>query len=341
MQQKQISYKILFACMIYSIQYAVSQDIQFSQFYASPIYLNPAFAGNTIQDRFAINYRNQWAAIPGGFNSFNFSYDHNFDGKNGLGVIAVKDVAGSTQLNFTSFGINYSYNYIIKRNLAMRLGVGAEYAQRSIAVDKLIFPSQLNGANASTPTYSFDNKPYLDFATGGIIYSGQFWAGFALKHITQPTQQVSGITTSLYAVPRLYSVHGGYQIPIKKSSKRKVVTSVTPVTHYKSQLNWDQADVGAYYQHKQLALGAWYRGIPFLKRNPDENQPKHYVNHDAVVLLVGLYARDFRIGYSYDITISKLRGNTAGSHEISLIYEWAPKRKKMSYRRFLVPCAKF
>lgn len=341
MQKKSILYIIYIVCIFCNKRAVFAQDIQFSQFYASPIYLNPAFAGNTIQDRFAINYRNQWAAIPGGFNSFNFSYDHNFDGKNGLGLIAVKDVAGSTKLSFTSLGLHYSFNYIIKRNLAMRLGLGGEYAQRSIDVNKLIFPSQLNGTNSSVPAYSFNSEPYTDFSAGAIIYSGQFWAGFAIKHLTQPTQQVSGITSALYAVPRLYSMHGGYQIPIKKTSKRKVVTSVTPIVHYKSQLKWDQVDVGAFYQHKQLALGTWYRGIPFLKRNPDENQPKHYINQDAVVLLVGLYTRDFRIGYSYDITISQLRGNTAGSHEISLIYEWAPKRKKMSYRRFLVPCAKF
>lgn len=318
-----------------------AQDIQFSQFYASPIYLNPAFAGNTIQDRFALNYRNQWSAIPGGFNSFNFSYDHNFQSSSGLGFLAVKDVAGSSKLSFTSFGLNYSYNYIIRRNLAIRFGLGAEYAQRSIDASKLIFPTQVNQDNPVAPNYTFKSQPYLDFSTGSIIYSWNFWAGVAIKHLTQPTQNVSGVASGVYSVPMLISVHGGYLIPIKKSSKRKIISSITPLVHYKMQLKWDQLDLGSYYTHKQAVFGIWYRGLPFIKKNPDENQPKQYVNQDAIVLMLGLHKRDLRIGYSYDITISQLRGNTAGSHEISIIYEMAPKRKRLSYRKFLVPCAKF
>ncbi|MGM0478992.1 MAG: type IX secretion system membrane protein PorP/SprF, partial [Bacteroidota bacterium] len=34
-----------------------AQDPQFSQFYANPIYLNPAFAGSHGCPRFAANYR--------------------------------------------------------------------------------------------------------------------------------------------------------------------------------------------------------------------------------------------------------------------------------------------
>lgn len=318
-----------------------AQEVQFSQFYASPIYLNPAFAGNTIQDRFSMHYRNQWAGIPGGFNSFDFSYDHNFDARNGLGFIAVRDVAGSTKLSYTSVGLNYSYNIIIHRNLAARVGLGADYAQRSIDVSKLIFPSQLTNSSAQVPVPVFDAKPYLDFSSGAILYSWNFWMGFAVKHLNQPVQNIRGNTDNLYQIPLLYSGHMGYQIPIKKSSKRKIISAVTPVVHYKSQLKWDQLDVGAYYTYKILALGSWYRGIPLLKENPIENSPTPHVNQDALVFLLGLYQRDFRLGYSYDITVSKLRGSTQGSHEISLVYEWAPKKKKLSYRRFLVPCAKF
>ena len=67
------------------------------------------------------------------------------------------------------------------------------------------------------------------------------------------------------------------------------------------------------------------------------------MNNDAIAVLVGLSIpdRNFRIGYSYDVSISRLAANTGGAHEISIIYEAASRKKKRRSRRFLVPCAKF
>ncbi|HRN35560.1 MAG TPA: type IX secretion system membrane protein PorP/SprF, partial [Flavobacteriales bacterium] len=67
-----------------------------------------------------------------------------------------------------------------------------------------------------------------------------------------------------------------------------------------------------------------------------------YQNNDAIALLAGFKAGDWRFGYSYDITISRLAINSGGAHEITAVYEFADKRKKRSMaRRRVVPCAKF
>ncbi len=329
----------LLAGMVFSVR---AQEIQFSQFYANPMYLNPAFAGNTIQDRFAMNYRNQWGKVPGAFRSFSASYDHNFDMHNGLGAIIVRDAAGSANLNFTSIALNYSYNFIVKRNLSIRAGLGSSYAQRSIDYSKLIFPTQLTeDASAPVLPFNFESRGYFDFSSGFIVYSRSFWAGVSVFHLNKPVQNVTGSTNNLYHLPIFYTTHAGYMIPIKKDSKRRITSSVTGVINYKAQAEWDQLDLGAYFHKDVLVFGTWYRGLPFIKWNPEKNSPQRYINQDALVFMVGLEAKYFRVGYSYDVTISKLAGNTGGSHEISLIYEWAPKKKRLSYRRFLVPCAKF
>ena len=39
---------------------AFAQDPSFTQFYANPLYLNPAFAGTARCPRLNLNYRNQW-----------------------------------------------------------------------------------------------------------------------------------------------------------------------------------------------------------------------------------------------------------------------------------------
>ena len=52
-----------------------AQDPHFTQFYAAPTYLSPAFAGTTIQNRFALQFRDQWPSIPGAFVSYNLAAD--------------------------------------------------------------------------------------------------------------------------------------------------------------------------------------------------------------------------------------------------------------------------
>ena len=50
------------------------QDPQFTQFYANPLYLNPAFAGTSIQSRLVVATRIQWASIPGAFQTYSASF---------------------------------------------------------------------------------------------------------------------------------------------------------------------------------------------------------------------------------------------------------------------------
>ena len=75
---------------------AKAQDPEFSQYYAAPLYLNPAFTGTTIDHRFMANYRNQWPNVARGYESYAFSYDYNMDYYNsGVGFMAVVDKAGT------------------------------------------------------------------------------------------------------------------------------------------------------------------------------------------------------------------------------------------------------
>ena len=109
--------------------------------------------------------------------------------------------------------------------------------------------------------------------------------------------------------------------------------------NYKGQQDWDQFDIGTHLQIYSYILGVWYRGIPGLKAF----QPG-YSNNDAVILSVGYKIQDyFSIGYSYDVTISKLGLVTRGTHEISIIYEFAQAayKRDAKKRKFMVPCAKF
>ena len=72
-----------------------AQDPQFSQFYAAPLYLNPAMAGSTGQARAGINYRNQWPAIDANFTTMSAYFDYFIEDKNSaLGMIITRDKEG-------------------------------------------------------------------------------------------------------------------------------------------------------------------------------------------------------------------------------------------------------
>ena len=73
-----------------------AQDPEFTQFYANPLYLNPAFAGSMRCPRLAMNYRNQWPAISGNFQTYSVSYDqHLYPLQGGIGAMMYLDRAGN------------------------------------------------------------------------------------------------------------------------------------------------------------------------------------------------------------------------------------------------------
>src|SRR5690554_1576323 len=101
---------VVFLFLIILFSEAQAQDAQFTQFYAAPLYLNPAFAGTTYQSRVIFNNRYQWVSLPKPYVTYSASFDHNLEKYNsGIGVIAVVDRAGSGILNSTNLGFLYSY----------------------------------------------------------------------------------------------------------------------------------------------------------------------------------------------------------------------------------------
>jgi type IX secretion system PorP/SprF family membrane protein len=318
---------------------AVAQDPQYSQFYAAPTFLNPAFTGMTLQDRIILNYRHQWPSIPGAFVSYNFSYDHYFDlAKSGAGFIATRDRAGSGGLSYTSFHGLYAYEFQIARHKYFRVGTNFGMYRRDVDFNKLTFGDQLvrGTPDASTvETWVGEPQTFLDFGFGGLYYSRQAWFGVAASHINQPNQSLLG---SQAALPLKYSAHGGWRTKINKRSRGKQLSehSIVAAFNYKAQADFDQFDIGFYYEPDPIVFGVWYRGIPIIK-----TYEPNYQNNDAIVFLFGIHVKDWKLGYSYDATISRLVSNTGGSHEISIIYEWANQRKKLERRSRPVPCAKF
>ncbi len=325
-----------------------AQDPQFTQFYAAPLYHNPAFAGGAFRGRIVSNYRNQWPSIPGNFVTYSVSYDNYYSRYNsGLGFIVTTDRAGSADLRSTTVATAYSYQLELSRNWVARMGVQFGGGFRSLDYTKLVFGDQLEqiivDGNTNPVTQDPDrndfnnNIGYFDVASGFLLYSRLFWFGAATHHMNEPNHS---FTEGNSLLPMRVNFMTGMNIPLTRRHLRRRVSGAPPEKYlvpamlYKFQGEFDQFDVGCYLHYNPIMIGLWYRGLPI------KPYTRGLRNHDAVAILLGLRQDNFSFGYSYDLTVSRLGPGTGGAHEISLAYEFDGKRKKKKKPK-LIPCPKF
>lgn len=299
------------------------------------MYLNPAFTGVTYENRFVANYRNQWPGISKTYQTYMVSYDYNLSSVNsGLGINVMQDMAGSSGLTHNQFGLNYAYHFNINKTSEIRFGSNISVNIKRLNFNKLKFNDQITtGASQSIESYKYEQLNYMDFSSGVLFNSTKYWLGLSAKHINQPNSSLIGDRVPL---PISISLHGGYRYIIAQKRKNELERYISPAFNYRHQQKYDQLDIGIYYYHLPLNVGLWYRGLPLKKYAPT------YSNTESLAVLIGFDITDYnlRVGYSYDITISKLGiSNSLGAHELSLVYEIASKKKRN--KRVLVSCPKF
>lgn len=313
------------------------QDPMFSQYYASPLYLNPGLIGSVKQPRIIFNSRMQWAQLPNAFTTYAVSADYLVeDWSSAFGVQVMTDKAGSANLRNTSAHGMYAAKIRIAEGWVFSPGVSFGFASRSIDFDKLVFGDMIihNGPTTDDALGHLGNQNYFDFSSGAVIYNKTFWAGFSGYHINEPNYSLLGEDAKL---PMRLSIHGGFRIPIKHSIlSNSKLSSFAPSFVYKSQGEFKQLDIGTNIIFDPVMVGLWYRGIPTNK-----NYSKQ-ASQDAVIFILGLNLKYIEVGYSYDFTISDIGPQSGGSHEISitlLLPELHPSKVKRKDK--ILPCPNY
>ncbi len=313
---------IFFAGMVVSST-AYAQDPEFTQFYANPLYLNPAFAGSARCPRIILNYRNQWPGI-GQFVTMNASYDQHIDGMSGgLGLLVNRDDAGDATYVTSSYSAMYAYQLSLSRNFSIRFGAQASMRQKTLDWTKLNFGDQIDRRNGFIyPTnevlQGVQTVTYPDFSAGILAYSKRYFGGAAVHHIAEPDEQFTGTSKVASGLPRKYTAHFGAVIPLAGNNGDDA--SISPNILFQKQQDFQQLNLGVYLNKGPLVGGLWYRNV------------------DSFILLLGFQQKTFKFGYSYDVTISKLTNNaTTGSHEVSFALQFDCKPKKKKFRTISCP----
>ena len=328
--------------LLFLINYALkAQDPHFSQFFASPLTLNPAYTGKFDGTfRVAGNYRNQWPTINNAFTTATASVDMPILSSRlpendtwGVGFLALNDQSGNKILNNNFFGLSTAYHKGLDENGYHQLTIGFQgsYVSKRLDINRADFEDELTALGFTGVTSEvFNNSEvginYFDFNTG-IMYSGttnglnSFYVGASLYHINRPAESFMG--GNFLLDPRL-TIHGGGYIPIGQYK-----------TFHGSFIHQRQA--GA----TETVLG----GAMAFNVNYDEENPIElytglwYRFNDAFIPYVGLEVSGFRLGFSYDINNSSLNtaSNSRGGTEISLIYirkPTDPNMKKLNCPKF-------
>jgi type IX secretion system PorP/SprF family membrane protein len=277
------------------------------------LYLNPAFAGTAYYPRFTINFRDQWPSVPQTYLTYGIAYDQFFSGINsGIGLIAMADDEGSGIQKTISFSGIYTYSITLGDKLAMNVGAQATFIQKRLDWDKLKFYDQIdpifgftdagNNPNPTSEVRPDNNKiSMVDFSAGALLFSNSFYAGVAVKHLSQPTQSYFDNPDS--RLPMRLSAHVGGLFEF--GSRMKDKTKIVPSVMFVQQKNFQQINVGSYFDKGIFYGGFWFRHT--------------FGNADAAIVVAGVNKNVFSIGYSYDFTLSKFAKETGGAHEISLV----------------------
>ena len=301
------------------------QSPQFSQYYASPLLIAPSFAGNSLGSRGFVSYRDQWAKLPGSYVTYSVALDNNFYAINsGMGLVVMRDVAGSARLGNTSITGLYSYRFNINDEWRIRPGISFAYTQSSLQNARAIFPDQISvtGTDPVTLEHPTDPYYYFDASSSAVVYNRRLWLGLCVDHLLRPNTSFARLDARM---PMQWSQFGGINFPMA-NRVGKVPEIITVNYLFKMARDYRQMDVGVNWYRAPLLLGFAWRGLP----------ASEYPSYDCLIFTVGVAFNNMALGYSYDFTVSKLGPATGGSHEITFSIAFNEGGK--SQRRGSIPC---
>lgn len=312
-----------------------AQDMQYSQYYANPLYLNPALAGSTGMNRVGINFRNQWPSLDQTFLGYTAYFDFYKERINsGFGIIFQGANESFTQTSINEIGLIYSYRLKLSENDFIQFGAQGSFVRRDAMFDRVILGTQLDidrGQIIGAPGDGFEGESQISApdAHAGLMYYGKkAWLGISAFHLLTP--EISYLTGLNEKLPIRYGLHGGYRFNLAPGDINDYFNntdqerSLALGFNYKKQGQYSQLDLGGEFFFEPLVLGVWYRGLPTKYELP---------NNESLVALVGIsFESGLELGYSFDFPISKLGyGGSGGSHEISLRYVFSNQDPRKRY----------
>lgn len=325
---------IIFIILMF-VEKGKSQDIHFSQYFNTPLIINPALTGVFGGDQRAmLAYRNQWASVASPYKTYGASFDTRLFEKSrknfllGVGFNVYKDVAGDTEMGITSAGLSVSGIVKIHDKQHLTAGIRGGFDQRSINQSNMVWDNQFDGNSyvPTAPSYEFRdyNKPFgmADVNVGvAWVYSDaqktitsndafSVRVGLAYNHLTKPDVAYGDFSDKLHDK---ITFHTSSNIGIANSS-----LSVIPTLVFNKQGPNSEFLFGALLRHR-LREDSKYTGI-FQESAIAIGVHSRW--GDALIPSITYEISHWKLCVSYDANISDLAvaSDGVGGFEITLTF---------------------
>ncbi len=339
MLQSKAKYTVLLTLLLVASAKLFSQDVAMSQYFSAPLHLNPALAGISYGPRVTLNYRNQWSGLGsgynGGFTTYMAGFDMHIDPiRAGIGALFVGDQLANGLYGSYRASLMYSQQIKFNRKMALKIGLEGSYIRTQIKWSDLLWSDMINpltgfynNVNVPNPTGEVPGKTFTnsgEMSAGAVFFTEQLYLGFAVNNLLM--HSVSLTNTGTARANMNFTAHFGGAFPLRHRKETRYNIWVSPNVLFVNQ--------GKSFQ----AGGAFLTGISFIYFGLGYRNV--FRNSDAVIGYLGFKKGKFRVGYSYDYTISKLMGRSGGAHELSFTFNWTGEDNSLNpkSRKGYVPC---
>ncbi|MBV9989416.1 MAG: PorP/SprF family type IX secretion system membrane protein [Chitinophagaceae bacterium] len=304
-------------------------DGHFTQYYAYPLWINPAFTGIIDGDfRIGGNYRKQWPGSNAPLVSQGLTADIVLPKNFAVGLMVFNQKTGDGGYQYSSGYLSLSYQVQLAPYKMLSAGFQLGLLNRRIDISKYQFGDQFNPVSGFDPSLP-SNEPFsnqsatsTDGSIGLLYFDGDPnksvnpFVGISLYHPAEPDNHFLS-TGESNRIPARYSVHGGLRVKMSR------MVDLIPNIIYTRQGNASETAAGVGLDlnidaGKDLVAGVMYR------------------LNDAVAPNIGLHLNGLTIGFSYDVNISQYRtaATANGGYELSISFT---KPRKIPDTRFVCP----
>lgn len=310
--------KLIVFLAVCSLGLVWGQDPVFTQFYNVPETLNPSFTAVNGSTKVNVAHRSQWSGLSYNLSSqfANFStYVDNINSGFGLSVLNLLET--HTKYRFTQASLNYAYrvplaeDWVFIPSLSFGLG-NKDYSFNALLLeDQIDIPNSIINIQSIDPTLLNNAINFFDFSVGGLIMNDSFWLGIGAKHLNKPN--ISFENNKNEQLDIFYSIQAGYTYRLDNLFYTWEEAQLKLLANFMNQGIYKRFDFGTEIELENgFTLGAILATSPL--KYDDQSHTLSSIN-----LTTGFVWDYIKIGYSYDVNMSSLRG-TNGVHEVTLTY---------------------